>query len=176
MKPPDRSAVLMIEDITSSKAGYNSHHLLQVTKGLPFKQWIFDITGPQLNVFDPCLDLLTYSKKYVDRFQLTAPFGTARVLMDNWVDENLADTNGMVGLLDRVDQNAVRALEKGIQEWQARSRSSIPDLLRLPESTFKRQEEELLAAMQRSLDEFLSSSKHMSWLSIGEQDTVSDLS
>jgi hypothetical protein len=30
--------------------------------------------------------------------------------------------------------------------------------------------------MQRSLDEFVSSSKHMSWLSIGEQDTVSDLS
>jgi hypothetical protein len=93
MKPPKRSAILIVEGLGSSDGGYNSHCLLQVTKELPFQQWILDITGPQLNVFDPCITLSTYMTKYVDLFRMTAPLGTAKLFFDK-----LADTEGLVGL------------------------------------------------------------------------------
>jgi hypothetical protein len=156
MKLPDRSAVL-VRGLVPNEEGSKSHHILQVTKVLPFKQWIFDITGPQLNVFDPCLDLPTYSEKYVEKFLPTVPLGFAGAIV-----EKLADTKDLIGLPDRVDRNAVRAVEKRIQEWQTRSSSNISKLLRRPESTFNKQEEELLATVQRSLDESLSSAEHMS--------------
>jgi hypothetical protein len=171
MKPPDRSAILMIEGSGSSVGGHNSHYLVQVTKQLPFKQWIFDITGPQLNVFDPCLDLPTYSAKYIDRFQLTAPLGTARILFDD-----LADTKGIPGAHTRIDRDAVRALETCIQEWQSQSRNSLPELLRQPEGTFKRQQKELLTAVQRSLDQFALFADYTSELSSCQQDAKADFS
>lgn len=171
MKPPDRSAILMIEGYGSSEGGHNSHYVIQITKESPFKQWIFDITGPQLNIFYPCLDLPTYLARYVDRFRLTAPLGTARILF-----ENLADTEGMAGLEARIDRDAVKALEKGIQEWQTRSSSSIAELLRKPESIFMRRQEEVLAVIQESLDEFVLSAHHMLQLSPGKQSTTADSS
>jgi hypothetical protein len=169
MKPPNRSAILMIDGYGSSVGGHNSHYLVQVTKQLPFKQWIFDITGPQLNVFEPCLDLPTYSTKYVDRFRLTAPLGTARIYFDN-----LADTKGIPGAHARIDRDAVRALETSIQEWQSQSSSSLPELLRQPESTFKRKQEELLTAVQRSLDRFALFADYASELSSCRQDAIAD--
>ncbi|KAL5371482.1 hypothetical protein DPSP01_014235 [Paraphaeosphaeria sporulosa] len=133
MKPPERSAVLMVEGHGSSKGCHNSHYLFQVTKQLPFKQWIFDITGPQLNLFDPCLELPTYSAKYVDRFRLTAPLGTASILF-----ENLADLKGLAGLHARIDRDAVRALVTGIFKQH-----TIADLLSTQKAVFSKHEDYL---------------------------------
>ena len=165
MKPPERSAILVVEGHGSGEGGHNSHYLFQVTKHLPFKQWIFDITGPQLNVFDTCLSLSTYSAKYVDRFRLTAPLGTARILFDN-----LAELKGIAGLEVRIDQDAVRALEMGIREWQTRSSSTLPELLRQPESLFENQQQELLTIVQETLTQFVLSADYRSEFHSGNQD------
>lgn len=165
MKPPEKSAILVVEGHGSGVGGHNSHYVLQVTKHLPFKQWIFDITGPQLNVFDPCLCLPTYSAKYVDRFRLTAPLGTARILLDN-----LGELEGRAGLEARIDRDAVRALEMGICEWQTRSSSTLPELLRQPESLFEDQQQELLTIVQKTLAQFVLSADYTSALCSGKQD------
>ncbi|KAH4913280.1 hypothetical protein HBI56_196570 [Parastagonospora nodorum] len=157
MKPPERSAILEVEGHGSSKEGHNSHYLFQVTKQLPFKQWILDITGPQLNVFDPCLELPKYTAKYVDRFRLTAPLGTASILV-----ENLADLKGLAGLEARIDRDAVRALVMGICEWQTRASSNLPELLRRPE-------------IQESLNQYVLSVDYTSELSSVKHHTIVDL-
>lgn len=159
----------MIEGCGSIGGGHNSHYLIQVTKQQPFKQWIFDITGPQHSLFDPCLDLPTYSTKYVDRFRLTAPLGTARILC-----ENLADTKGMTGLEARVDRDAVSALEKGIREWEFRSGSNLPELLRQSEYVFKTQQQKLLTAVEESLTQFVFTANYTSEISSGIQDAIAD--
>ncbi|KAH4016354.1 hypothetical protein HBI81_194720 [Parastagonospora nodorum] len=170
MKPPERSAILDVEGHGSSKEGHNSHYLFQVTKQLPFKQWIFDITGPQLNVFDPCLELPKYTAKYVDRFRLTAPLGTASILV-----ENLADLKGLAGLEARIDRDAVRALVMGICEWQTRASSNLPELLRRPESIFKKQQQELSNIVQESLNQYVLSVDYTSELSSVKHHTIVDL-
>ncbi|KAH3960464.1 hypothetical protein HBH98_121640 [Parastagonospora nodorum] len=170
MKPPERSAILEVEGHGSSKEGHNSHYLFQVTKQLPFKQWIFDITGPQLNVFDPCLELPKYTAKYVDRFRLTAPLGTASILV-----ENLADLKGLAGLEARIDRDAVRALVMGICEWQTRASSNLPELLRRPESIFKKQQQELSNIVQESLNQYVLSVDYTSELSSVKHHTIVDL-
>jgi hypothetical protein len=169
LKPPERCAILVVEGYGSTVGGHNAHYLVQVTKQLPFKQWIFDITGPQLNVFDPCLSLPTYSAKYVDRFRLTAPLGTARILFDN-----LAALKGIAGLEARIDRDAVGALEDGIREWQTCSSITLPELLRQPESLFQKQQQELLAVVQRSVTQFVMSSDYMSELLSCKQETMTD--
>ncbi|KAH5351199.1 hypothetical protein HBI49_185690 [Parastagonospora nodorum] len=170
MKPPERSAILEVEGHGSSKEGHNSHYLFQVTKQLPFKQWILDITGPQLNVFDPCLELPKYTAKYVDRFRLTAPLGTASILF-----ENLADLKGLAGLEARIDRDAVRALVMGICEWQTRASSNLPELLRRPESIFKKQQQELSNIVQESLNQYVLSVDYTSELSSVKHHTIVDL-
>jgi hypothetical protein len=169
MKPPERSAILEVEGHGSSKEGHNSHYLFQVTKQLPFKQWIFDITGPQLNVFDPCLELPKYTAKYVDRFRLTAPLGTASILI-----ENLADLKGLAGLEARIDRDAVRALVMGICEWQARASSNLPELLRRPGSIYKKQQQELSTIVQESLNQYVLSVDYTSELSSVKHHTIAD--
>lgn len=169
MKPPEKSAILVVAGHGSSEGAHNSHYLFQVTKQVPFKQWIFDITGPQLNVFDPCLELPKYSAKYVDRFRLTAPLGTASILF-----ENLADLKGLAGLEARIDRDAVRALVMGICEWQTRSSSNLPELLRRPGSLFKKQQQELLTIVRESLNQYVLSADYTSELSSVKHHTMAD--
>jgi hypothetical protein len=170
MKPPERSAIMVLGGHISSEGGHKSHYLIQVTKQQPFKQWIFDITGPQVNVFDPCQNLPTYSTNYVDRFRLTAPLGTARILFDN-----SAKLKGVAGLEARIDRDAVRALEVGIGDWQTRSSSTLPELLRQPESLFKKQQQELLTVVERSLTQFVLSANHTSEMNPGKRYTRTDI-
>jgi hypothetical protein len=169
MKPPKRSAISIVEGLGSSDGGYNSHCLLQITRQLPFQQWILDITGPQLNVFDPCIALSTYMTKYVDLFRMTAPLGTAKLFFDK-----LADTEGLVSLQARIDQDAVEALAMGIREWQTRSSSNIPELLRQSGRLFRKQQQELLTAVEKSLNLFVLSADYASELSPNKQYTMAD--
>jgi hypothetical protein len=61
--------------------------------------------------------------------------------------DKLANLKGIAGLKYRVDRDATRAVEEGLCEWQTRSGSSLPVLLRRPESIFKEQEQELLSVV-----------------------------
>jgi hypothetical protein len=171
MKPPDRSVILMTEGQFSSDGGHNSHYLIQVTKHQPFHQWIFDVTGPQLNVFDPCLDLPTYTTKYIDRYRMTAPFGTARILF-----ENLVKMKGLESLEPRINWDAAKAVERGIQEWQTGTASNLPDLLRQPESVFKKAERSLLTTVERSLIRFVAAADYASVISLATRHTRKNLS
>jgi hypothetical protein len=170
MKPPERSAVLIVDGQVSTEGGHNSHYTFQVTKHRPFKQWIFDVTGPQLNVFDPCLDLPTYTTNYVEKYRLTAPLGTARIYF-----EKVTKLRGLVALETRIEWDAVRAVERGIQDWQIGSNSNLPDLLRGSKSIFQRQERNLLVAVERSLNRFVASSDFESEMRVAKRYTMEHL-
>ena len=96
---------------------------------------------------------------------LTAPFGTARIFFDN-----LAELKGIAGLDARIDRDAVKALKIGIREEQTHSSSTLPELLRQPESLFANQQQELLTIVQKNLTQFVLSADYTSEFNSGKQD------
>jgi hypothetical protein len=58
----------------------------------------------------------------------------------------------------------------GIREWQTHSSSTLPDLLRQPESLFENQQQELLTIVQQTLTQFVLSADYRSEFNSGNQD------
>jgi hypothetical protein len=89
--------------------------------------------------------------------------------------DKLANLKGIAGLKYCVDRDAIKAIKKGLREWQARSNTNLPELLRRPESIFKKQEQEVLNVVQESLIQFVAAASRMPEMSSSKQYTMADL-
>lgn len=125
--------------------------MVSIKAAVSRKQWILDTTGPQYNIFSPCMEALTYRDRHVESVIRVMRAGTTKRVF-----EQKAKMQGNEPILARISWDAVKRLEATIQSWKTATGLTLPKLLRLSNSLFQKHRQVLLHAIEETFTKFVS--------------------
>ncbi|KAF2845059.1 hypothetical protein T440DRAFT_373941, partial [Plenodomus tracheiphilus IPT5] len=127
------------------------HDLLQVSCDKLQQKWYLDATGPQHNIFRPCLESKKYHAK-CGAFDQPETVITAGHSSEKF--KETAELPGAVGLARQGEGEGFEAMENAVSAWCKDTENTLSKVLRLDNNEYAKVEENLLAAVIKALKYF----------------------